>query len=80
LEILILFRSLVPFDCREPGWRAILVMESRPNSVRFDGSEIPSAAGVERRSQLFLTNRVRSDIGTFISEAQHVQGAIVFSH
>jgi uncharacterized protein YeaO (DUF488 family) len=45
------FRSLDPFDCREPG-RCAVVVVSRLNPVRFNGGDIPSIAGVERRSQL----------------------------
>ena len=32
-----------------------------------------SIAGVERCSQLFLTDGVRASIGTIVTEAQHVQ-------
>ena len=62
--------SLDPFDCREPG-RCAVVVVSRLNPVRFDGGDIPSVAGVERRSQLFLTDAVRASIGTIVTEAQH---------
>ena len=59
--------SLDPFDCREPGRCAVIVV-SRLNPVRFDGSDIPSIAGVERRSQIFLTDEVRASIGTIVTE------------
>ena len=72
-------RSLDPFDCREPGRCAVIVV-SRLNPVRFDGGDIPSIAGVERRSQLFLTDGVRASIGTIVTEAQHIQGSIVLGH
>jgi len=72
-------RSLDPFDCREPGRCAVIVV-SRLNPVRFDGDDIPSIAGVERRSQLFLTDGVRASIGTIVTEAQHIQGSIVLGH
>jgi hypothetical protein len=45
--------------------------------VRFDGDHIPSIAGVERRSQLLLTDGVRASIGTIVTEAQHMQGSIL---
>jgi hypothetical protein len=48
--------SLDPFDCREPGWCAVVVV-SRLNPVWSDAGDIPSMAGVERRSQLVLTGR-----------------------
>ena len=35
---------------------------------------------VERRSQLFLTDGVRASIRTIVTEAQHIQGSIVFGH
>src|SRR6267142_2240925 len=72
-------RRLDPFDCREPGRSAVVVV-SRLNAVRFDGGDIPSIAGVERRSQLFLTDGVRASIGTIVTEAQHIQGSIVLGH
>src|SRR5271166_1618724 len=71
---------LDPFDCREPGWCAVVAVESRMNPVRFDGSDIPSIVGVERRSQLFLTDGVRASIGTIVAEAQHIQSSIVLGH
>ncbi len=43
-------RQLDPFDCRKPGRRAVVVVESRPNAVRFDGDDIPPIARVKRRS------------------------------
>src|SRR5262245_66359372 len=70
---------LDPFDCREPGGCAVVVV-SRPNPVRFDGGDIPSIAGFARRSQLFLTDGVRASIATIAAEAQHIQGSIVFGH
>src|SRR5437867_9496818 len=72
-------RSLVPFDCREPC-RCAVVVVSRLNPVLFDGGDIPSIAGVERRSQLFVTDGVRASIGTIVTEAQHIQGAITPGH
>ena len=57
-----------------------MVVVSRLNPVRFDGGDIPSIAGVERRSQLFLTDGVRASIGTIVAEAQHIQGSIVLGH
>jgi hypothetical protein len=50
---------------------------SRLNPIRFDGGDIPSSAGVERRSQLFRADGVRACLRTIATEAQHVQGAIV---
>ena len=52
----------------------------RLNPVRFDGGDIPSGAGVERRSQLFLADGVRASIGTTVAEAQHVQGSTLLGH
>lgn len=72
-------RSLDPFYCREPGRYAVVVV-CRLNPVRFDGGDIPSIAGVERRSQLFLTDGVRASIRTIVTEAQHIQGSIVLGH
>src|SRR5260370_4611735 len=72
-------RSLDPFDCREPS-RCAVVVVSRLDPVRFDGGDIPSIAGLEGRSQLFLTDGVRAGIGTIVTEAQHIQGSIVFGH
>ena len=72
-------QDLGPFDCREPG-RCAVVVVSRLNPVRFDGGDIPSIAGVERRSQLFLTDGVRASIGTIVTEAQHIQGSILLGH
>jgi len=72
-------RTLDPFDCRKPG-RCAVVVVSRLNPVRFDGGDIPSIAGVERRSQLFLTDGGRASIGTIVTEAQHIQGSIVLGH
>jgi len=67
------------FDCREPR-RCAVVVVSRLDPVRFDGGDIPSMDGVERRSQLFLTDGVRASIGTIVTEAQHIQGSIAFGH
>jgi hypothetical protein len=53
---------------------------SRLNPVRFDSGDIPSSAGVERCSQLGLTDRVRASIRTIITEAQHIKGSIEFGH
>ena len=72
-------RTLDPFDCREPR-RCAVVVVSRLNPIRFDGGDIPSIAGVERRSQLFLTDGVRASIGTIVTEAQHIQGPIVLGY
>jgi hypothetical protein len=44
------------------------------------GGDIPSSAGVERRSQLLLSDGVRAGIGTIVTEAQHVEGSIVLGH
>ncbi len=55
-------------------------MKPRLNPVRFDGGDIPSTAGVERRCQLFLTDGVRASIGTIVTEAQHIHGSIVLGH
>jgi hypothetical protein len=71
--------ALDPLDCREPGRCAVVVI-SRLNPVRFDGGDIPSSTGVERCSQLFLTDGVRANIGTIITEAQHIQDSIVLGH
>jgi hypothetical protein len=48
--------------------------------VGFDGGDIPARAGVESRSQLYLTDWMRARIGTIVAEAQEVQGSIVFGH
>ena len=52
-EPLSVSRSLDLFDGREPGRYAVVVV-SRLNPVRFDGGDVPSVAGAERRPQLFL--------------------------
>ncbi len=57
-----------------------MVVASRLNPIGSDGGDIPSIAGVERRSQLFLTDGVRASIGTIVAEAQHIQGSIVLGH
>ena len=72
--------ELEPFDCRKPGRCAVVIVESRLNPVRFDGGDIPSIAGDERRSQLLLTDGVRASVGTIVTEAQHVQSSIVLGH
>ncbi len=72
-------RSLDPFDCREPG-RCAVVVVSRLNPVRFDGGDILSVAVAERRSQIFLTDGVRASLGTIVTEAQHIQSSIVLGH
>ncbi len=64
-------RRLDPFDRREPGRRAPLV-ECCLKSVWFNRSDIPSGAAVERRSQFFLTDRVRASLGAFVTEAQQI--------
>ena len=61
-------RNLESFDCREPSRCAVVIVESRPKPVRFDGGDIPSIAEVERRSQLFLTDRMGAGIGTSITK------------
>jgi hypothetical protein len=71
--------SLDPFNCRQPG-RCAIVVVSRPNSVRFDGGHIPSRPGVERYLQIPLTHRVRASVGTIVAEAQHIHGPIVLGH
>ncbi len=55
-------------------------MESRQNPVRFDTDDSPSAVYMKSRSQIFLTNRVRSSIGTLIAETQYVQSCTSFRH
>jgi len=55
-------------------------VESLLELLRFDGGNTPSIARAERRSQLFLTDGVRTSIGTIVTEAQHVQGSTVFGH
>src|SRR6516165_10523616 len=70
---------LLPLDCREPRGKADVV-ESRLKPLTFDGGDMPSTAGVERRSYCFLTDGVRSDIGTIVTEAQHVHGSTVLGH
>jgi uncharacterized protein YbjT (DUF2867 family) len=47
---------------------------SRLNPVRFDGGDLPSSAGVERRSQRFLTDGVRAGIGTIVHCAGSSKG------
>jgi hypothetical protein len=72
-------RGLDPLDGRQPG-RCAVVVVSRVNPVRFDGGDLPSRPGVERRAQLFLPDGVRARIGTIVTEAQHIQGSVVLGH
>jgi hypothetical protein len=65
------FRSLDPFDCREPR-RCAVVVESRLNPVWFNGGDIPSITWIQRRSQLFLSDGVRTTLGTIVTETQHI--------
>ena len=58
----------------------MFIVESRLNPVRLDGGDIPSIAGVERRSQRYLSDGVRASIVTIVTEAQHVKGSIVLGH
>jgi hypothetical protein len=55
-------------------------MKSRLNAVWYYGGNIPSIAGVERGSQLFLSDGVRARIGTIVTEAQHIDGSVVLGH
>ena len=50
------------------------------NPGRFDGGDIPSTAGTERRSQLYLTDGVRAGVGPIVTEAQHIKGFTVLGH
>ena len=68
-----------PSDCRQPGRRAVVVV-ARLHPVRFDGGDLPSDAGVERRAQLLPTDGVRAGVGSFVAEAQHIQGPVVLGH
>ncbi len=43
------------------------------NAVWYEADDIPSRTGVERGSELLLTDGMRADVGTFIAEAQHIQ-------
>ena len=61
-------RSLGPLNCCEPG-RCAVVVESGLQPIWFDGDDIPSITGVERRSQLFLADWVRADIKTNVTKA-----------
>ena len=72
--------SLDPFDFREPGRRAAVVVESRLNPFRLDGGDTPSIAGIERRFQLFPADGVRASIGTVVTEAQDIQRPIMLGH
>jgi hypothetical protein len=57
-------RGLEPFDGRQPGRRAVVVVKPRLDPVRLEGGDRPSPAGVERRPQLLLADGVRARIGT----------------
>lgn len=50
------------------------------NPVRFDRDDMPFAAGVKRRSQLVLSDGVRTRVGANVTEAQHIQGCVVLGH
>ena len=65
------------FDSCKPGWCAMVAV-SRLNPGWFDDSDIPSVRGAERRSQLVLTDRMRASLGPIFTEAQYIQGSIVF--
>jgi hypothetical protein len=67
--------ALDPFDGGEPGGGAGVAVESGVNAVAFDRGDMPSVAGAERGSQVFLTDGMRAGIGAFVAEAQHVQGS-----
>src|SRR4029077_85448 len=73
-------RNLDPIDCRAPGGCAVVVLVSRLNPVRFDRGDSASGAWVKRSSQLVLTDGVRARVGTFVTEAQQIQGSILLSH
>lgn len=62
--------ALDAFDCGEPSRCAVVAVESGHQPLRFDGDDIPSSAGIERRSQLLLSDGVRASIGTVVAEAQ----------
>jgi len=61
--------SLDTIDSHQPA-RCSVVVDSRVEPFRFDGGDTPTVSGVERRSQLFLSDEVRAGIGTLITEAQ----------
>ena len=75
-----IWSGLDPFDGCEPGWGAVVAVESCVNPVRFDGGYIPSIAESERRSQVLLTDGMRSGIGTLVTEAQHIEGSTGLGH
>lgn len=70
-------RSLDSFNRREPR-RYTVGMVIHFDPFGFDGDDIPSMVRVGRRSQFFLTDRMRPVIGPFIAEAQHIQGSTLF--
>ena len=41
---------------------------------------MPSSARLERCSELFLTDRVRTGIQALVTEAQHIEGSVVPGH
>jgi hypothetical protein len=55
-------------------------VEIRLNPFRFDGGQIPPGARIECCSQFFLLDGMRTCIGTLVTEAQHIQGPIVFGY
>ena len=57
-----------------------MVVVSRLNPVRFNGGDIPSIVGFERRSPFFLGHGVRTRSGTIVTEAQPIKGCIVLRH
>ena len=72
-----------PFDYRE----RLIVANQAGCDGRGISSEsvglmaaLPSIAGVERRSQLFLSDGRWAIIGTLIAEAQDIQASIVLGH
>lgn len=72
-------RSLDPLDGHEPR-RCAVAVESRVNPVRFEGKEVPSTAGAERRSQRFLTDGVRTSVRTIVTETQHIHGSVALGY
>src|SRR5829696_1999299 len=72
-------RALDPFDGRQPG-RGAVVVKAGLDPVRLESGDVPPGAGVERRSQLLLTDRVRARVGTLVAEAQDMQGPVVLGH
>jgi hypothetical protein len=69
-------RSLDSFDRRKPGRYTIDVV-IRLDPFGFDGDDISTIVRAECRSQLFPTDGMRPGIGTFVAEAQHIQGSIL---